>query len=922
MDDSWINQVNNAVVTLVPTRSLATSLQLKYSDHQAASGNLVWETPNIMVWGDYLDLLWQLNSHVLAPGTTLISASQSILLWSKVIELSRRQERELTLLNVNQTCKAVERSWRLVHDWNIPIARLAEDHVADSSKFIEWANAYSDLLVKKNLIDRPTLQTLIAKGDKLNYPFQTVIWHSFDLITDSQKNLQELEGRFGVQHVDFAIERASEQFIEYRRFDNSREEIAAAFEHARREVSNNQDIRLNIVVPDLQQRYEEIKEIAREIFYPSHTPLQVHLDVTAFRFSLGQPLAQWAPIEAALSLLQLLSNSVSIKDLSLVLRNRYITVFAKYGEETLGFQRWMEKRRYRRVLLDDVPSLIREYLSDNSTASNKPEAAGFYDGFLKLVELRQEFDHRLKQQQELGNFASLTFNEWTEVFQQWLTAWKWDISAGERPLNSVDFQLRERWEGFIIDFAKMTIVQRRIGLKKVLELINSHAREAIFLPKSSNTPIMISGIYEAIGQNADHIWLCGMHQKYPANIKADAFVPSRLLTHTGYPDVSPSRSIAQHNKVIGSLTSGAKHLFVSHAIADREDHDVKLNQSVIFRRQKFLDFSSTKSPRQAVDVPSVLIGYVDTQGSQLTAATQVSGGTTIFENQSVCAFKSFVTHRLKYERELENEFGLDHLDRGVVVHRLLELAWGELQSQSQLKSMDLPAMQQFTHRVLERLITDPMLRLNEEKQKLLLHEKPRLIQLLQEWLEHEVKRLGDFVVLEREQEYETSIGDIHLKFVIDRLDALDDGRTVLIDYKTGNTSRNEWQGDRLSKPQLPLYVIALEKVKTKPVSGIAYAKVETLNMEFQELAETDIFRADNNRYAQRYAEQWQSSKAQWPGQLEKLAADFLQGDAQVNPLDEKSCRFCKLQSICRVSQLRKQTNNRKMDSMQEGLAND
>ena len=53
-----------------------------------------------------------------------------------------------------------------------------------------------------------------------------------------------------------------------------------------------------------------------------------------------------------------------------------------------------------------------------------------------------------------------------------------------------------------------------------------------------------------------------------------------------------------------------------------------------------------------------------------------------------------------------------------------------------------------------------------------------------------------------------NFGDLTLSGKIDRMDEMDGGGTLLIDYKTGQTGKNGWWPDeRLGDVQLPAYAV-------------------------------------------------------------------------------------------------------------------
>jgi len=110
MQDKWLSELDTNSAVIVPTRSLANELNERVAKYFLSSGQSVWVTPTILIWSDYLRLLWQLNRDSLSQRLnvhSLISPQQSAVLWTQIVEASRRSESELTLLNVQQTTKAI-----------------------------------------------------------------------------------------------------------------------------------------------------------------------------------------------------------------------------------------------------------------------------------------------------------------------------------------------------------------------------------------------------------------------------------------------------------------------------------------------------------------------------------------------------------------------------------------------------------------------------------------------------------------------------------------------------------------------------------------------------------------------------------------------------------------------------------------------
>ena len=93
--------------------------------------------------------------------------------------------------------------------------------------------------------------------------------------------------------------------------------------------------------------------------------------------------------------------------------------------------------------------------------------------------------------------------------------------------------------------------------------------------------------------------------------------------------------------------------------------------------------------------------------------------------------------------------------------------------------------------------------------QLLTLEKQRLELLLNDWLDSVERKRSPFRVLEMEQEHIEQLGPLQIKTKIDRVDELEDGSRVVLDYKTGSSLKaDDLLCEPLLEPQLPIYAIA------------------------------------------------------------------------------------------------------------------
>ena len=179
-------------------------------------------------------------------------------------------------------------------------------------------------------------------------------------------------------------------------------------------------------------------------------------------------------------------------------------------------------------------------------------------------------------------------------------------------------------------------------------------------------------------------------------------------------------------------------------------------------------------------------------------------------------------------------------------------------------------------------------------------ERECLRLLLREWLCVEHAR-PPFAIQSVELPAEVAIGGLNLRVRIDRIDHLDDGSSLLIDYKSGKKSPADWMGERPAEPQLPLYAVAM----SDQVRGVAFGIVRRASCAYAGLADRDQGIAGVMDAAEWTAKSgmlsWEELRAQWLRVLEALAAAFREGDARVDPRDgAQTCQYCSFPALCRI----------------------
>jgi RecB family exonuclease len=285
----------------------------------------------------------------------------------------------------------------------------------------------------------------------------------------------------------------------------------------------------------------------------------------------------------------------------------------------------------------------------------------------------------------------------------------------------------------------------------------------------------------------------------------------------------------------------------------------------------------------------VLLVPRDTAPAPPFAAAEVAGGVSVLSDQAACPFRAFAKYRLRAGIIEARTPGLDARERGDLVHQALGEFWLSTRTQASLRALSDGQLQQKIEHAVARVLagwpgmTAPLAAL----------EGARLAVLVREWLAQDLDR-PPFEVLEGESRRELDVAGLRLRTRIDRIDRLADGRLLIIDYKTGDPARKDWDGLRPNEPQLLAYTLADHPA---PLAGIAFAQVKRGKCRFV-TEPTGLLKATTTGALT-------AQLAQWRDVLETLAGSFLAGDAQVDPVQGvATCRYCDFKSLCRVDEQR------------------
>ena len=864
-------------IFLTPNHRLARHIKFAWEERLISMGRKNWLQIESHHWEIWLKTQWErgILAGLIDP-MTLLNPNVEREIWRRVILEDQMKDSSFNLVDASTTVENAIRTRKLIQRYRLDLKDsgiksrfLLEE---DCASYLRWESIFRKHLYKNNII---TLEDSITHLSKVQ----------LNLARDRTANLVEFDSvppilsdylhSQGVKIIIQKQQKSSNSSHHVTSYVSKQAELQTVARWVFKTSKENNNATIGVVLDDTKLERQRLERLLRREFNcldDSYYDLPIN-------FSTLITLDQAPLIRDALRILKLVTEAITFSNFTSLLQSRFITNFNEHYDLQSKIINALNRDDSDQIDLSEILDALKR-LSDNDTLLDDELLNG-----LKLLNQVKE-----------DNYTNST-SSWSSFINQCLSVFGW---PGIEAPDSFEQRQYELWQNLMSELVRFDYVLGNVTCGEAIDILYRSSTKQPFQTETEARRIHILGRLEAAGLSFDQLWITSIDgDHWSTTIKKSPFIPisiQKYLDITG----NDSTNESDHRDLLDDYTRLNKSIFSSF-VENNNNQNIRFTKlpnvsEIRLDRGKWItpiawDKAAARLSTifQAEQLPRIL-------NSELKG---IKGGSRLIEDQSLCPLRAFLRHRCKLNYHKPFSLGLSALDRGKLMHMGLFYFWGYIQSHSELIELDDEQIKKLIKQALDEGFQQFLKSSHTiPRQTFILWERQRLNDLLWEWIAFEKTR-PPFKVISREENFEIECLDTSLKISIDRIDLLEDGNYLIIDYKSSLQNLSDWFGSHPKKPQLPLYVAFLPNN-----DGIGFAEVKKDNCRINGLikqVDKGVVNLDpNTRRAMNKEMNWDSQIEIWREALLNLLRDFINGQKEIEATIG-SCKNCAFDSICRVN---------------------
>ena len=845
-------QLAQGGTAIVANNRLKKTLVTEFSQSQAKSAFVAPRVFNLFEWAYKLfeEACFAGKIDIAMLPDKILSSLEQKIIFNRII---KKAEQSNPLLNYSEISQQALEALIICQENAIDFFQENKYFLSlELNRFLVWQRQYHSYCKQNGFTDQLSLLQQICENiNKLNIPDKILI-AGFTRINPLQKKL------FSAMKV-YSLEADKKCQKTERIVCNSIEqEIKSATLWAQEINQNQAKAKIAIIVPQLEQHHDLVKDIVKSKLYPDQSDLRLLDYRPIHNFSLGKALIDYELIAIALTWLEILlnPNTHEFATYSNLLTSRYCNFELEEDNSKAKFDWYFRENCRQQVSLKQFLNILYNYQTNSLWADKLKQVAS---DCLKLHNKKEKLDY---WQGEIINIFNL-------------------IGLGNNLPATINKELFVALSTALATFGNMMPLFEAVTSSQVVNLIRLILQKQTFQFRSRyDAPIQIMGMLEASGQDFDFVWLMQADiNTIPFKPRPNRILPLELQKQLQTPKSSAQQELIFAQEILASLQKSTNNLIYSHASFNQEGVR-QLASSLI------ADFPLTINDyeiKSNVGATFELEQQLEEFGTALSTPCELKNGLSYFKAQAVCPLMAYAQYRLGAQLLPKPEDDFSKLVRGNILHQIFE----------QIAPLENP-MQQCPSIITK--IVNKYAREANINNKFAQLEVKRLIAIVSEWWQKFETPRSDYQLEQFEKRLKFEFSGLKLNLIVDRIDDIK-GKKFLIDYKTSEVSLAPLSDFRLTEPQLPLYTMALESDNME-VLGLAFAQLIPAKCALKPCSSVLII-GENAKFDD---QQWQEKKQQWQDKLTVLAQEIISGEVYLLTDYQDKMKYSPALGFCRINQ--------------------
>ncbi len=856
----------------MPSRQRAVAVRLAHTRLQLQRGKSAWDSCDVIPWPAWLERCATAGRYGPLQGRRRLGATEEWLLWREAAEAACAG---LELLRSESLADSLRRSTARARDWELRWGAAASP---ESAVLLQARRLFEGRCQQLRAFSAGDWTQVLR--DFRAGPAPLVFAGFAGMGRALRARLDELGGVFWPTAAA-AEARPAWQAVGCA---DPVDELRCAARWCREQLTRNPAARLLVVDTRLRLRRAHAVQAFEHELHGSE--LLGQLGEAHYALEGGQRLAEYALVRAALDLLQLSGGPLEFPQLAALLRTPYIGCGTPAQRAALELT-----LRERNVSEADLARL-----GELAAAQRDGAGAALADTLRGLLPAWA------------GSVARRDGAGWAQDFAARLEAGGW---PGKDPLGSEELQQCERLREVLGELSTLGGSGALLSFREALELLRALAVRTSFEAATPDVPVTLTESIEDPLVEYDGIWVAGLSaENWPAPPRADPFVPIAAQRSAGFQPASAHGQLEAARLAMNAWQRCAGRLVLSWPWADG---DVPMQPSQLL--------GARPRAHGAEDAPACadrLLAALRQSAAREArpaeralawpAGRRLRGGTRVLQLQALCPFKAVAELRLGAVALNEPRPGLDRSERGQLLHRALELVFAQLRDSHELRRRAARpgALLLLVRTACEQALQERLaVRIGRVPAALVDNERSRLTRLIAALLEQELARAesAEFTIEALEQAQELELAGFPIRVRMDRRDRLDDGRVIILDYKSGAAQAFRPLDVRPRQAQLLAYAV----LSRGSVAGVAAVHLGAGDIRWcGAAAEPALLPALGRPRAP--TAPWPELLDHWRHVVENLVRDYTAGVSAVDPLPG-ACQYCQLAAFCRVDPSRRDEAN-------------